>query len=120
MEVEAGGGRRAGKSRDEEAVSRFVEKVVLELVPGIYLRLVSSVGDVGEEILKDPEGFYTLMESLLGGEEAMHFFDRMVALHVQSKTGVLPQEGVFTLLRVGRLSKFLNVVHTYLKALGWE
>ncbi len=104
------------RREDAREISKFVEMVVLKLAPGIYLRLLSSVPDIGEEVLRNPQGFYFLLNSLLGGEEAIHFFDRMASLHVQSVTGVLPKGGVFSLLKHGEVSEFLEVVRKYLKA----
>ncbi len=88
----------------------------MELAPGIYLRLMMHIDELTSLILKDPRRAYEIVSRILGGEEAVKFFDHIIALHVESKVGEeVPGGKVLGLLKEGRVDVLMHIIDKYLK-----
>jgi hypothetical protein len=101
---------------ETKKIEVFFRKIVLALAPGVYLRLVMHIDELTSLILENPLRAYEIISQILGGEEAMRFFDHIVALHVESKTGdEVPEGKVLGLLREGRVKDLMQIIERYLQ-----
>jgi len=113
-------GKLTSKTKEDlELVKKFITEVLLDLAPGIYAKIMVGLKNLSLQLLEDPRRAYSFLVQIFDGEESLAFFDRIVAFHIESKTGISPPDGkVFRLLREGSLVEFLRIARAYIKAIS--